>query len=667
MACRKGKNMAKTQKKAEKAEKSVKELESQTMKERVEKLIQEEYIVWREELKKYWPGIDKMQDMWEFYKSEKEKSPSKISLNTGFAIVESMVAKSNETKLKVSASAKGINGLKEVEDYIAATVKDSLEDRDIELLYGPFRKRKEMHFRDYLVKGNAFSEDQYVYKTQIINGEKKVIADNPVTEVLSYKSVIFNPAYYADNSPVYWVEKNTTWKALKDNELDKKTGKGLYVNLGALKANCDKSGKLIDHSDEKVIQDGKKRSRKVEPIQLLIRWEGCKMTVIADQHTIIREAIDPFKTGRHNLHISMNYKVEGRPYAYGELDPIYKPVRAQDTIVNQNISAINKYLEPAMTYDPDDMSVNIDQIIDVLENGGIAPARKDSINTINRVLPPSQAFTTIESIQQAIERSARWSAYSAGMTNTANDKTQGTAQGINSLIAASEPNFQVKLDDLRDTYYIPVASNYLTMIANLMGKDDIRRSRLMGKKPDWVLATKNLLMGKLNAKELLKSGVLKEEEFIKFITDEATGQQFPELAEEVLYDVDWLINITLDNQAEQDKMEKTKKKNDWFMQCAQMGLPMDAKKFMLDNGEELDIEDPEQYIKDPEVVQQEQAQQQEQMQQEQAQAQEQEMQKEQMKHQMNMEAKQTELQAKQGMTEEQIQAQMQMAQMKQGM
>lgn len=644
--------MAKSNKKEEK------KADYTTMTETVEKLIQSEWVPWRAELQKYWPSIDKMQDAWEFYKSEKEKSPSKVSLNTPFAIVESMVAKSNAIKLKIGAEAKGINGLDEVEEYVGATVEGVVKDRDISNIHGSFRKRGEMHKRDYFIKGTAFSEDQYCYKTRVINGKKTIIADAPYTDILSYKSVVFNPAYYADNSPVYWIEKNTTWEALKANELDEKTGKGMYVNLGALKANCDKSGKLIDSKDEKVIVDGKKRSRKVEPIQLLIRWEGCKMTIVANQNVIIRQAVDPLKLGSHNLHISMNYKVEGRPYAYGEIDAIYKIARAQDTLVNQGITAINQYLDPAMTYDPNDLSVNVDQIMDILEHGGIAPAKKDSISAINRVLPPQQAFQTIESLQQAEERTARYT----GVASQSTDMTKGTASTLQEVNKQAAPDFQTKLDDLKETYYGPICDNYLKMVANLMGADDVRYSKMMGKKPMWVKATKNLLMGKLNVEELLRCGVIQQEDFDKFITDEATGTQYPELAKESLYDVDWLITVTLDNQAEMEKAEKTKKKTEWFMQSMQMGLPMDAKKFMLDNGQELDIEDPEQYMKDDQQVQQEQQQAQQAQQGQMQQEQDAQMQQEQAKHQMGLEAKQMEIQAKQGMQQQQTQAQSQQSQ-----
>jgi hypothetical protein len=664
--------MAKNTKKPEK------KADYSTMTEMAQDLIAKEYTPWHEELKLYWPGIDKMQDMWEFFKSEKEKSPSKISLNTGFAVVESMVAKANEINIKIGAEAHGINGLEEVADYVAAVTKSIIYDKDIAQIYSTFRKRAEMHVRDYFIKGTAFSEDQYCYKTQIIDGVKKVIADNPYTLPLDYKSVTFNPAYHADSSPVYWVEKHTTWKALKDNEYDEKTGKGLYVNLGALKENCDKSGKLVDHIDLKVIQDGKKRSRKVEPIQLLIRWDGCKMTIIADQNVIIRQATDPFKTGRNNLHISMNYKVIGRPYAYGELDPIYKSVRAQDTIVNQNIASINKYLEPGFTYDPNDISVNVDQIMDVLEFGGLAPAKKDSVTAITRVLPPNQAFQTIDELQLAIERTARYT----GVSSQSTDMTRGTASTLQEVNKNAAPDFQTKLDDLQDSYYEPVCTTAFQMVVGLMGKDDVRRAKLMGKKPIWVEAAKNLLQGKLNVEALYKAKVIDEKAYQEYIAepviDPMTGQPAvdpqtgepvatanPELAKTQLFDVDWLITVTLDNQAEQDKAEKVKKKQEWFMQAQQMGLPVDAKKFMLDMAQEIDIEDPDQYLKDEVTVQQEQEQMSQERQGQMQQEQEQGMQQEQMKHQMNMEAKQADVQAKQQMTQAQIEAQMQMAQMKQ--
>lgn len=571
-----------------------------TNRERVQKYVGE-FNTWREDLRVYWNQISKNQELYEFYKREAEETESQVSLNTPFSIIESMVAKANDSTLNITTKARGENGLGDFESWVSSVLKGAIEDVDVASYHGTFRKNKEKHFRDFLVKGNAVSSVEYCYKTAVVGGKKKVLADNPYVRNRELYSVVFNPSRTLVDSDVYYLESYVKYSDLKEYEA--KDGRGYYTNLGSLKRLADEEGRLIDDQELANLTDGQKVGKRVEPIRLLERWEGARLTVIADDRVIIREEEDPFKIGGHNLLLSMNYSVGSRPYAYGEIDAIYGVVRAQDTIINQNLDIINRYLRPAILVDPTS-GIDIDQLIVLLESGGVMEGRPNMVGEVSKQLPPAQAFTSIDVMQQAIERAARFSPYAVGLPSQETDKTQGTMGGIQSLQAASEPNFKVKLDALEETFAQPAARMYLSMIAGLMGRYDIRHGLLQGRSPQWVKASKGILLGKTTIAELISAGILSEETASPYLmtmidtTDELGNPvkrmvEIPGARDAVLFDIDWLIEVSLDDQSASDKQKQVAMKQAWVGWAQSLGVVFDPIKTATVIGRELDIEDPE--------------------------------------------------------------------------
>lgn len=558
----------------------------------------EEFRTWRNHLRVYWPQIVKNQELYEFYKRDEEETESQISLNTPFSIVESMVAKANDTTLNVTVRAKGTNGLTDFESWVSAVLKDAIDDPDVARYHGTFRKAKERFFREFLVKGNAVATTEFCYKT---DKDGKTVADNPYVNVRDLLSVVFNPSKTIADSDVYYLESYVKYSQLKNNEYNEGIGK--YKNLKELKALAEEDGKLIDDTEEMHITNGGKVGKKVEPIHILERWEGTKYTVIADDRVIIQELDDPFKTGGHNLLIGMNYVVGSRPYAYGEIDAIYGTVRAQDTIINQNLDIINRYLRPAILVDPNG-GMDIDQLIILVENGGVMYGNPTAVGNVPSQTPPAQAFTTIDIMQQAIERTARFSPYASGMSSQATDKTQGTMGGIQSLQAAAEPNFQVKIDALQDQFAKPMARNYLKMIAGLMGSKEVRYGLLQGRSPEWVKVTKGILQGKTTLTELVSAGIIKEEVALPYMQ---TTEQYPDeygniqtaivaipgADKAILFDVDWLLDVSLDNQSAVNKDREVAMKQGWVKWAQSLGVQFDPVKTATEIGRELGIDDPE--------------------------------------------------------------------------
>lgn len=645
-----------------------------------------QFTDWKNDLKRYWGEMDKCQEMYEFYKSKKERKDSSvdISLNTPFSIVESQINKENQTTLRVTVKSKPDDDIGKFTDWIASVLKDAILDPDIAEIYGTFRKTREKWSRSLKITGQAVAEVNYCYRTQVINGEKKVIADNPYTKTRSYKSIIFNPSMQFDNSDIYYVEDFMDMSDLKKQE--QKDGSGLYTNLGELKIALkeNKNGDLKDDSEVSFISGDTLVSRKNKPIQVITRWEGLKMTVFAitgkDEGVIIREANDPMKLGGHNLILGMRCVVEGRPYAYGVIASIYKPVRAQDTIVAQSIEIVNRYLRGSYIIGSD---IGIDEFMMILSNGGAMQGNGESVKNVPVNTPPASAFQSIDVLQQAIERAALYSPYANGQSGQSTDKTQGTKGGINAIQSAAEPNIEVQIDDVQEMFIQPISRKYLKMIGALMGADEIRYGLLEGEDPTWVKATKSMLMGKATLQDMLKVGLLTEEDYQSYTTtmtpvldqmgqpavDPMTGEPqmqptpIPGAEKALIFDVDWIVEAKLDNQSASDKEQKTRAELNHVQWGLQLGIPINAEKAWITLGKRSGFEDIDELLMSEEEQakkqQEAQAQQQQQMQGQQMQAEQ--------SSQMEMAKQQAQMQHQKELEQMKMQGQMQMQQSRNGL
>ena len=587
---------------------------------------------WREDLKPYWGLIKRNQEMYEFYKSEYSETSSDVSFNMAFSMIESMLAKSNDSTISSKVLAEGNGDLEEFEEYTAGVLKEAIEDPDIARYKSHFRKVKEVWTRDLLAKGNAVGELGYCYKTGMYEEQKEVLADNPYVANRSLFSLVFNPSGPMDESEEYMIEKHVSFKALKDQEekeveeevegVKVKRTEGIYKKLDELKLALDKEGKLVDASDEQFLAADQKIKRKVEPVHLIESWIGPKLCTIAvtahNKGIIIREAYDPLHIGTHPFLLGMRYKIEGRPYAYGEVDAIYKTVRAQDTVLNQSIESVNRYLRPSVLVK--DPQANLDSLLTLMELGGIDYGDPAGVGPIQANPPPAQAFQLHDLLQQGIERAGRYSPYANGGTSDATDKTAGTATGIMRLQAASEPNFKMILDDINDYFMKPLGNAYFKMIGHLMGETEVRYALLKGKNAGWVKATKGLMMGKMTIADMVTTGLIQEEELQnpEFISElladfGATDPQML-LEETILFDVDWIVEVTLDDQSEADRQEKIQQEIGVIQLGMQTGVPINPEKAFKYIARQTGMEDIDEIMFTPEEIQQQQMQAQQQQQ-----------------------------------------------------
>jgi len=232
--------------------------------------------------------------------------------------------------------------------------------------------------------------------------------------------------------------------------------------------------------------------------------------------------------------------------------------------------------------------------------------KPDMIGAVPTNVPPAQAFQTVDVLQQAIERTERYSPYASGVPNSAVDKTAGTASGIQSMQQAAEPNFQIKLDALEESYAQPVARTELKMIANLMSPTDFRYGMLQGKTSEWVKAGKNILMGKPKASDLLAIGYTTPETVLEMThTMEPSGEigpdgqplmdivPIPGADKAVVFDIDWLVEVRLDNQAEAKKDKETNDLMAWAKFSQELGVQLSPDRLAIYVGQKKGIEDVE--------------------------------------------------------------------------
>jgi hypothetical protein len=518
-----------------------------------------------DDLRPYWTQMGKNEELYEFYKSEYTETAVNVALNTPFAIIESQIAKENTASLIVTVKAEGENNLAEFEKWVASSVKHIIEDRRVAMVKGTFRKKKERFSRQLKVVGNAIAEVSYCYATQVEGGKTVTTADNPYLINRHYKQVIFNPAKTLDSSDVYYVIDHMKLSDMRDQEYYQKKDKdgrtvtgGRFRNLDQL-AKAKKSASILsDDTDIRFSSGDTKISKKNEPIQVVTRWEQKKAgwtrcVFAAGRVMVMPDEVDPYRIGCHNLLIGMRYVVEGRPYAYGEMDPIYKLARAQDTIVNQKIEIINKYLRGSYIAGP---SLDVDSLMLILAQGGVMNGIASDLQAVPVNPVPQGAFQETAELQQALERAARYSPYSTGTPVSSDDRTKGTKGGIIALQNASEPNAESQVDDIEDMLLEPYAYMALKMKARYMSPDETFHALIDGKTPEWVKVTKGILSGNATLQDFITAGIITPEQSQSIVGTPHAKTGEPISRSTVLFSVDWMVSVSLDAQSAQEKQSQ---------------------------------------------------------------------------------------------------------------
>lgn len=577
---------------------------------------------WTDDLKPYWTQMTRNEELYEFYKAEYNETNVNVALNTSFAIIESQIAKENQASLTVTVQAEGENNLAVFEEWVSNAIRQIMEDRRVAAIKGTFRKKKERFSRQLKVVGNACAEIAYCYQTQVENGKKKVIADNPYLINRHYKHIIFNPARQFDSSNVYYVVDHMRFEDMKAQEQQvikgadgKEVTTGKFQNLDLLKKSLTKSKdtKLSEDQDIRFNSGDTKITKKNEPVEVVTRWElkpaGWTRCVFADKQVMVmKDQVDPYKIGGHNLLLAMRYVIEGRPYAYGELDPIYKMARAQDTIVNQKIEMVNKRLRGSYIAGS---SIDVDSFMLVLQQGGVMNGIATDIASVPVADIPQAAFLETNELQQAMERAARYSPYDNGAAQSADDKTKGTKGGIIALQNASEPNVKTQIDDLEDMLLEPYAYKAIKMKAQYMAPDETFSALIEGKNSEWVKISKGIMAGTASLQDFITMGLIQPQDAQQLVGTTMNNGTSIESVTSPLFDTSWLLDISLDVESAQEKADQlTQEQALLEFAVEKLGVQVDPDRTFEYLAEKKDALEMRQLLLSPQEKQQRQQQQQ---------------------------------------------------------
>jgi len=167
--------------------------------------------------------------------------------------------------------------------------------------------------------------------------------------------------------------------------------------------------------------------------------------------------------------------------------------------------------------------------------------------------------------------------------NAKDDKTQGTMGGIIAMQEAAAPNFQVKIDKLQDCFMRPLARMFLKITTNLTGDDEIKYSLIGGTNPEWVRVTKGILSGKATLADLNQVGLVADEDVLFF---QQAGVDFNSV---MVFDVDWIVDVRLDNSSRREKMQEVEKKMQFIQFAQKIGAPIEPSRAAASVAYDMDI------------------------------------------------------------------------------
>ena len=592
-----------------------------------------EFDQWRLKCEPYWADMKINEQFYQGYNSE---DPSQIPTNTAVAIVESLVARTMDVTRKVQTRVPGPVGTinRKIAKTVSNVVDSIIDDPEITFQHGSYTAAKEVMARDLFVIGNMVGEINYAYmSSEGAEGTTKVQCDGVYLEPLEYTQYVFNIASTWEKSPTKYIQKWTSYDALKDAEYKEWTDDdgtvhttGKYKNLDKLTGHSDNGAAPLEmgvnaepYASGYYTSSGGSVSQYVEDIELIFKWRGAMLRVIADRKWIIWEEYDPFGIGRDNLLLAMNYKYKKRPFGFGEIDWIRGIIQLKDQSFNQRAAVVERSLKPGVLIT--DPNANTDTITDVIINGGAATASAGTVTNINQVNLPQQAFMMANEYQQEIERTARWSAYAAGMSGETTDKTRGTASGIHDLQTAAEPNFKIKLRIFEERIDTPFTRIGLRMIANFTGDDDTRWSLRAGSSDQYAKITRGFLTGDVKLSDLESAGIIDASTLhnLTHTAHPATGEAMPIPGAKDAHYVqgDWVMKVTLDPQNASDKYQRAQMNMNLASMATQNGQQMDWKNFIADQASLMGSDDFDEYFLSGQAL----AQQNQQAQQQQAQQQ----------------------------------------------
>lgn len=433
--------------------------------------------------------------------------------------------------------------------------------------------------REFFITGNTCGEVFWNIKREIVEEDgkpvKRIVFDSPDFKAIPIERIAFNPAKTLKTSDVYYVQKFVTYDDLKAEEAREEEGviSGVYHNLGKLKEKMSaEKDRTVDAEENLIHRSQDVSSQKLRgPIEILERWEGARITVIAERSVVIRDEYDPLKLGTHPLVFGMEYELTNEPFAMGEIDPIYLMARAKNLIINQRIDLIAKALKPPLRIDPTAPGIKLESLSNAYVLGGPVYGPEGSFEYMQGPSIPQDAFLQPDEFQGRAEAALGLSGYVGGTPQAYTDKTKGTMGGTMALIEQAQPRLALKADLIEQEIIRPILVKWLRMLANLMGENEKKWILVGETNPEWMAVTRDILKGE---------------------TELPMGEEDEDREQ---FDLAWMVDIETGSMAAADKQTEIANFKDVMQTGNEMGLMLDRDKLWVDLAKKMGFKEPEQY------------------------------------------------------------------------
>ena len=546
-----------------------------------------QYTRWYDKLKDIWSDrFDRNYRQYTAYTST-EGTKSKISDPVAPELTERQVRRLFEKDPVFFALGRGKNVPKEVTDLMGEIVKYYWTNPDMVASTGTMKSKLKVAGREFCILGNTAVETYYNSDSQ-----------SPDLRVHKLENVVFNPAQGLKGSKIKYVRQTVDLKYLEENEEVVKDGvtSGLFKNIDKVKAHFKES--TVKNTDEVIVnRSGDEKNNYEDPIELISRYEGDKVCRFirnlpdGEGPIIIQE----FKSilGESPLAFAMDIELVGEPYAISYLDFINGMTQAKDLTLNQIVDYGAKALNPPLFYDPNGAPVNKLLLANAFKLGGLVPMNPQMAD--HKTMPPinTVGFQLLDYIQQRSESVVGSSAYTDGTTNTASDKTQGTASGIETLTSNAQGPIKDRQQNLEESIVEPIVNKWLKMASGLMSANEVKYAFIGGTSPKWVEFTKGLLSGKITLSDLVTSELLAPEEAAELAAMMMEDNKDPET--ELVYDVDWIIRCESGSMAEIDSKKELDKFNSWTQFNQLIGRQQDLLKLSDEMARIIGIKEPSRF------------------------------------------------------------------------
>jgi len=554
-----------------------------------------EFESWNDKLQPYFKRFSDNYQAYTGYKKREKATLAKINDPMPFEFIERIVPRILSGTPKIKAMMQGGEWMEALQEFQPEQIISEAEETvsvSLEYLWenneGSNISRNMMVKilpcgREFFITGNTCGEVSWKIEREVSQSgdgyAAKTIYDGPSYDNIPIDRIIFNPAKTLTTSDVYYVIKYTTYDELKKQEMRNEGGqiKGIYNNLEQLE---DKEKKITNANTPAIKRNSDTGTSTITgPIEVLERWEGAKLCVIANRHTNIREDYDPMKLGTHPLVMGMDYEINAEPYGYGEIDPIYLLSRAKNTIINQRIDLINKALKPPLRIDPTDEAMKPESLANAYVLGGPVYAKSGTLEFLYGPQVPREAFMQTDEIQARAEATLDTSGYLGGTPQAYSDKTKGTMGGTQALIEQSQPRLSMRVKLFENQIIKPILSKWLKMWAKLMPEGDEQWIYAGRTNARWLKLTKDLLQGKINVGYA-----------------DNTQEEF---------NPNWLIDVETGSMAITNQNEKASQLEKAMMMAREFGLNKDYDKMWEDYNRFIGVKAENYAIKQPVIPGQE--------------------------------------------------------------